>query len=192
MNYKRFAMTLVAVIAASFILASPAQLAETKKEIPPPGTITFVGKNKVATANGTFKKWKITESTFDAAAPEKIRVTIVVDVASIDTKIKKRDDHLRNADFFDVEKYPTATLTVHSVEAGQGENSFIGKLDFEMHGVKKTYPTFAFRTTGDDPVKVDGTFTINRMDFKIGEPKTVTPMSIVEEIPITFTATLPE
>jgi polyisoprenoid-binding protein YceI len=45
------------------------------------------------------------------------RVTgeIVLDPASIDTKIKKRDDHLRSADFFDVANYPTITFTVTGV-----------------------------------------------------------------------------
>lgn len=36
---------------------------------------------------------------------------LVVDASSIDTKNKKRDEHLRSADFFEVSKYPTLTFT---------------------------------------------------------------------------------
>jgi polyisoprenoid-binding protein YceI len=40
---------------------------------------------------------------------------IVIDPASVDTKTKKRDDHLRSADFLDIAHYPTITLTVTEV-----------------------------------------------------------------------------
>ena len=41
--------------------------------------------------------------------------TITVAAASIDTKMKKRDDHLRSADFFDAAKYPDITFSATSV-----------------------------------------------------------------------------
>ena len=37
---------------------------------------------------------------------------LVVDAASINTKNKRRDTHLRSADFFDVGRYPTLSFTV--------------------------------------------------------------------------------
>ena len=42
----------------------------------------------------------------------KVSGTIVFDAKSIDTKNKRRDTHLRSADFFEVEKYPTFTYSV--------------------------------------------------------------------------------
>jgi len=39
---------------------------------------------------------------------------LVIDAASLDSKNKQRDKHLRSADFFNVEKYPTITVTVTS------------------------------------------------------------------------------
>lgn len=39
---------------------------------------------------------------------------VVIDAASLDTKNKQRDKHLRSADFFDVEKHPNVTVTVDS------------------------------------------------------------------------------
>ncbi|MEU5848588.1 YceI family protein [Saccharopolyspora shandongensis] len=39
----------------------------------------------------------------------KSEVTATIDMTSIDTASAQRDEHLRNADFFEVEKYPTMT-----------------------------------------------------------------------------------
>lgn len=55
---------------------------------------------------------------------------LVVDPASITSRIAKRDAHLRSADYFDVENYPALTFTsseVHSV--GPGEVEIIGEIE---------------------------------------------------------------
>jgi polyisoprenoid-binding protein YceI len=58
---------------------------------------------------------------------------IVINPASIDTKIKKRDNHLRSADFFDVTKHPTITFTVAEIRpAPSGNLEVVGNLD--VHG----------------------------------------------------------
>ena len=156
-----------------------------------PGKITFVGKNKMATANGIFHEWHFTKVVLGSGDVPVNEVAIEVDVASLDTKIKKRDNHLRTADFFDVENFPTATLRIYDISKTGGKE-FSAKLDFEMHGVQKTYDDFAFTITGRSPLQVEGEFSINRMDFNIGEPhKKLNPMSVGEEIPIAFSATLP-
>jgi polyisoprenoid-binding protein YceI len=50
--------------------------------------------------------------------------TITVAAASIDTGVKKRDDHLRSADFFDAAKYPDITFSATSVTLS-GENATV-------------------------------------------------------------------
>ena len=49
-------------------------------------------------------------AVFDPDAPEDGSVTVTIDTASIDTGWAARDEHLRNADFFDVETHPTMTF----------------------------------------------------------------------------------
>ena len=183
----------VTVLGACLVLLTrTAELAETKKEVPPPGKITFIGKNAVATANGTFKKWAFTKVEFDPDNPGGAIIELSVDVASIDTKIKRRDNHLRTEDSFDVENYPTATLKFYDVKSGKDVDTFVSKLDFKIHGIQKTFSNFRFTVVQRNPIEVEGKFTFNRLDFKIGDPKTINPMSVKEEIPISFSATLPQ
>jgi polyisoprenoid-binding protein YceI len=58
---------------------------------------------------------------------------IVIDPASVDTKVKKRDDHLRSADYFDIAHHPTITFTVAEARpAPSGDLEVVG--DLHVHG----------------------------------------------------------
>ena len=91
-------------------------LVANSDEVDAQGEIHFVAKNMMATADGTFHRFKITESHVVPDAIEESHVTVEVDVASVDTDNKRRDDHLRTPDFFEVERWPTATVRVASAE----------------------------------------------------------------------------
>jgi polyisoprenoid-binding protein YceI len=63
----------------------------------------------VSKVHGRFAAWKgVLE--LDDQDLTKSRLEVTIDAASIDTKEQKRDDHLRSADFFDADKYPTLTF----------------------------------------------------------------------------------
>lgn len=59
-----------------------------------------------------------------------------ITVKSIDTDDESRDEHLRNADFFDVEKYPTMKFESTSIKKSV-DNNLLVTGDFTMHGVTK-------------------------------------------------------
>jgi polyisoprenoid-binding protein YceI len=63
----------------------------------------------VTNVKGTFKA---IEGSGTVDADGKVAGSIVVDAASVDTRKKKRDNHLRTADFFEVDSFPTITFTV--------------------------------------------------------------------------------
>jgi polyisoprenoid-binding protein YceI len=65
-----------------------------------------------------------------------VRGQIVIDAASLDTKNKQRDKHLRSADFFNVEKYPTITVIVNSAVLNGSDLAVTGT----MEAAGKTVP----------------------------------------------------
>ena len=182
----RFALALSLLLAATALAADPGA---------PPGSISFEAQNSFSTAHGKFEKWRVVRAEIDPAAPGQGVVEVEVDVASLDTGIERRDNHLRTADFFDVEKFPTARVRVHDAQPNgkseRGNSRYRAKFDLEIHGVKKTVDG-EFEVTKTSPPTVEGGLTLNRVDFGIGDPYTwYIPGSIVEEVPVRFRATLP-
>jgi len=89
----------------------------------------------VSKVHGRFAKWS-GSFVFDEQAPQNSRVEVEIDASSIDTKDPQRDGHLRSADFFDVEKYPTLKFVSTKVEK-TGDSEFKLSGDLTMHGATK-------------------------------------------------------
>src|SRR5207248_805019 len=75
------------------------------------------------------------EATYDPTHPERARISVVVDVASINTRDEKRDGHLRSPDFFDVEHFPGMTFVSKEVRVRGGELDVVG--DLTIHGTTR-------------------------------------------------------
>ncbi len=73
--------------------------------------------------------------TIDKDAPAKSSFEMTIKADSIDTAVKKRDDHLRGPEFFDTKKFPDMTFKSTKVEAIDSGYKITG--DFTMHGVTK-------------------------------------------------------
>ncbi|MGE0450491.1 MAG: YceI family protein [Vicinamibacterales bacterium] len=107
---------------------------------------------------------------FDAEHPERSSVDFTIHTASIDTNEPKRDQHLRSADFFDVERFPTLTFRSARVVT-RGRDRFDVEGDLTIHGVTKrivlpvTYLGSAKDPWGNEKAAFEAEFTLNRKDF---------------------------
>lgn len=120
---------------------------------------------------GRFDKFSGTIS-YDQADPSKSAVKVEIDPASVNSNHAERDKHLRNEDFLDVTKFPTATFVSKSVKAsGDGKATITG--DLTLHGVTKEIAIDAsFVGGGKDPwggerVGFTGTTKLALADFAI-------------------------
>jgi polyisoprenoid-binding protein YceI len=120
---------------AIFTLSSAAWANETYKFDPSGSTIGFSVHQFLGTTQGKFTSFS-GKIDVDREHPENSSVTAQIDVRSIDTRIKKRDDHLRSPEFFNAEKFPKITFRSRSVKrTGPQSGDILG--DFTMHGVTR-------------------------------------------------------
>tara|TARA_R110002012_G_scaffold61085_1_gene160115 strand:- start:186 stop:752 length:567 start_codon:yes stop_codon:yes gene_type:complete len=127
----------------------------------------------ISEVEGHFSDFDITATatdTFDDAD-----FTVDIKTTSIDTDNDRRDDHLRSADFFDAEKYPSIAFKTSSFEK-TGDKTFALNGDLTIHGVTKTV-TLEGKVNGIITDQRSGklkaglklTGTINRLEFGVGE-----------------------
>ena len=124
----------------------------------------------VSTTKGEF-----TEYTggfeYDAADPASLKANATIKVASVNTRNAKRDDHLRNSDFFDVANHPEITFVSKSAEAVGDQVVLTG--DLTIKGVTKeiklplTVNGPVTDPWGNVRVGLEGKTKINRHDFGI-------------------------
>ena len=92
-------------------------MAETEVQLPPAGTwafdknhttVEFVARHMLTRVRGRFNEYD--GKVVIAERPEDSHVEVEIDAASLETGTQMRDDHLRSADFLEVEKYPKLTF----------------------------------------------------------------------------------
>ncbi len=159
-------------LAAALAVAAPAA-AQTWDIDTAHSSAQFAVKHlMVSTVRGDFGKTTGTIE-FDGKNVSSIKVNATIDATSINTRNEGRDKHLKSADFFDVEKFPTITFTSKSVAAaGAGKFKVTG--DLTMRGVTKQVvldvegPSAEIKgMRGETRVGATATTTINRQDFGV-------------------------
>ena len=123
----------IALIFAAFVQSAAAN--ETYQFDQARSTIGFRVRQFLGTTNGKFTQFS-GSIDLDRQRPEHSSVSARIQVSSIDTRIKKRDDHLRSPEFFNAAKFPQITFKSRSVkQTGPQSGDITG--DLTMHGVTK-------------------------------------------------------
>jgi len=126
----------------------------------------------ISKAKGRFNHFDaVIEADVDNLADSKIEVTI--DPTSIDTKNEGRDNHLRSADFFDVENHPNVTFIATDIKKKSGNNYDVTG-DLTIRGITKPVTVdVVFAGQSKDPMSgntvagFSGEAKINRKDFEL-------------------------
>jgi polyisoprenoid-binding protein YceI len=159
---------------------------------PAHSTIGFAVRHyEINWVDGRFKDFEGTVR-YDDKDVTKSSVEFTAKVTSVDTGVEARDKHLRTADFFEVEKYPTMTFKSTRVE--RKGNAFVLLGDLTLKGVTKPVQlSFSVAGAVKDPrgntrFGVAAQTKVNRRDFGInfGGPMTGGGLSIGDEVSITL------
>lgn len=133
-------------------------------------TVTHLG---ISDVSGVFNDFDVaitsTKPDFSDAVVE-----LNAKVASIDTRVEARNNHLKSADFFDAEKYPELTFKSTSLQK-TGKDRYKLNGDLTLHGVTKPVTMeLLYKGTVENPMSKKQTAgfqvsgTIKRSDFNVG------------------------
>jgi polyisoprenoid-binding protein YceI len=185
MRKSRAVSRLVVAMAACILYAVAANADEA-----PPGVIRFRGHMALGASSGVFRQWRITRATIDEEHPERSEIEAVVDLDSLDTENSTRDRHLRGADFFDVERYPTARIRVSGVRVEDPQH-FTAAVELELHGQVQNFP-MRFMITDRAARRIISEVTLKRSDFRIGPPMGWSnPLRVADDVQVMLEATVP-
>jgi len=118
-------------------------------------------------------EWKTWTGTVTVDGNTLTGVAFETDMSTTTADVQDLTDHLRNEDFFHVEKYPTSTFKSVSITQGssaEGDWTHTVKGDFTIRGQTKRI-TFPAKVSVDDTqVKASTEFVLDRKDFGITYP----------------------
>lgn len=172
---------LLGLIAAALLpIAHAAQYAVT----PDRSALTFTYKQMGVPVEGRFRKYSA-RIDFDPAKPAAAKAVIDVDLAGIDTGLPEADDEVKGKDWFDVKNYPQAHFESTAVKA-LGGNRYEASGKLTMHGRTQivTAP-FTYGPQGN-AAQFEGSFTLKRADYGIGQGEWADFGTVANEIQIKF------
>lgn len=129
--------------------------------------VRFVIKNFGINTGGTFAGLA-GSITFDPSNLASASFNVSVDSKSVDTDMEARDNHLRKAEYFDVEKYPKLSFRSTKITTTNKEGYLYMFGVITIKNVSKEI-SFPFKQTSKDGgILFEGEFKLNRRDFGVG------------------------
>jgi polyisoprenoid-binding protein YceI len=168
MRWKNFVCGLALT---SLLAAAPARAAERYELDPVHSYVGFAVRHmSVSWVKGEFKEFS-GEILYDPEDISRSSVTVRIKAASLDTRIERRDNHLKSPDFFNVEQFPEITFQSKRVEKRGDAYAAIG--DLTIRGVTKEIelPFILYgpvTAAGGRPrLGAEASTTLNRNDFQV-------------------------
>ena len=171
-------------IAALILLAGPAGATEFRQVQPGESAVTFGFTQMGVPLEGKFNQFSA-QIYFDPAKLDKAQARIEINVSSIDTGSAEGNEEVVGRKWFNAKDYPTASFVSTELKAlGGNRYQATGKLSIKGRTLDVATPV-TFQANGTHGA-FDGTFTIKRLDYMIGEGEWTDVSSVANEIQIKF------
>lgn len=179
-------IVLATLFAPVLLAATPSSAPERFVRDVAHSQINFVAESRMLSAHGTFQRWDA-EILFDAANVEATSLKITIDAKSIDTRIERRDNHLRSPDFFAADSFPNITFVSTFVNNRGTDGSLLITGDLTIRGTTKRI-TIPAKLNFFDPQnnigRVTGQFVIDRTQYGVNFTSAANP--IQNEVAVQF------
>ena len=125
----------------------------------------------------------------DPGGPAGARINLTIDAASLETGIEMRDKHLRSADFFDIERFPTIAFQSVRVESAGRRATVMGRLT--LHGVTREIAVPVDVQITETALVASGEFIVNRGEYAMNYNSFLNPIGNEVRVAFTFRARVP-
>jgi polyisoprenoid-binding protein YceI len=166
-------------------ITAPAAFAQTRPHLVDQAhsQINFVAEARFISLHGFFEKWDA-EVQLDPAKIESSSFKLTIDAASINTRVQRRDDHLRGKDFFDVATYPQIILISKKITK-TGDKTYTITGDLSFHGVTKQIDVQISQVFYENNRgRFRATFPINRKEFGVTYDSKMNPIEDVVQVQV--------
>jgi polyisoprenoid-binding protein YceI len=172
------------IIALALALPLAAQAVEYTQVQADKSNINFAYKQMGVSMDGKFRKFTA-QLNFDPAKAAAAKASFDVQLASIDTGATEADEEVAGKQWFNTKAFPSARFVSTSVKAlGGNRYEVAGQLSIKGKTQNVVVPA-TFTAQGNNGV-FDGSFTIRRGDFSIGEGAWAAFDTVANDIQIKF------
>jgi polyisoprenoid-binding protein YceI len=184
---RRLALAVLALAVLAW--AGPTAADPLRFRIQPEASeITFRATSRLMNADGHFARLS-GDVVVDPAVITGARITLTIDAASLDTGIEMRDRHLRSADFFEVERFPTIVFQSVRVESAGRRATVVGRLT--LHGVTREIAVPVDVQATNTALVASGEIIVNRGEYAMNYNSFLNPIGNEVRVGFTFRARVP-
>jgi len=180
------AMLIVALCAAA-VAARAAGPGTNYTADPAASRLEFTGVQEGAEFKGNFRKFTAAID-FAPDALASARFDVQIDLNSLDTMDKDRDQTIRGPDLFDVAHHPTAHYVTRSFTKTAAGYSAVGALT--LRGVTKDVPIDFQFVAAAGTTKIEGTAKLKRLEFGVGQGDWKSTAEVKDEVKVAFSLVL--
>ena len=189
-TFRRAPLRALAVTAAAFTLISLGEVAcaadapaAAVSLVPAQSEVTFVAKQLGVPLNGRFKRYSV-QTNFNPKSPQTSQIALSFDLGSVSVSAEA-DSELGKPAWFDRAKFPQATFQSTAIKAlGGGKFEVAGKLAIKGSTHDVTVPMQL--TQAGATSTATGSFTIKRLDFKVGDGEWTDTSVVANEVQVKF------
>lgn len=177
---------LIALVAAAMAALSPPFAAATPlwQVDPERSVIVFGYALNLRPAQGAFRR-VAGEGAFDPAAPEATRLTLEIDVTSLDLGDPVETAFALSVDWFDAENHPTARYRLAQLTALGGDD-YEALGDLTIKGRTRVLRTPVTLTVGQREAQARGALSFDRRDFGVGLGPSALFVAIGADVSVRF------
>ena len=161
-----------------------ASVSGTRARAPDTGTLQFTAAQMGTPLKGSFADFSV-QVDFDPHRPESGAVHVQVPVASVSAGSREADALLRSAGFFDAAQFPQARFDAAHF-AAQADGRYLARGSFVLKGHTVDLPVSFAVTTDPRGRWFDGSFSISRLEFGVGQGEWSDTSTLDDKVEIAF------